>query len=155
MEKYGVEHPHKSDVINEKVKQSNIKKYGVVSTLQLDEIKEKSSKTKLEKYGDEHFKLSSRPQPGYAKWSKEPWVLRTLNGPAQFRPGFTHLDGERLANAAFQEAKSKGLIRPEQLDGYIYNAGRSIGAHNGKPTSFIQVKVTPQGEVHIHPLTPK
>ena len=107
------------------------------------------------KYGDKHFKLSSRPQPGYAKWSKEPWVLRTLNGPAQFRPGFTHLDGERLANAAFQEAKSKGLIRPEQLDGYIYNAGRNIGAHNGKPTSFIQVKVTPQGEVHIHPLTPK
>ena len=106
------------------------------------------------KYGDKHFKLRSRPQPVQANWSKEPWVQRTLNGPAQFRPGLTHVEGERLANAALREAKANGLIRPEQLDGYIYNAGCNIGAYNGKPTSFIKVKVTPQGEVHIHPITP-
>ena len=106
------------------------------------------------KYGDKHFKLKSRPQPVTANWKRESWVERTLSEPAQFRPGFTHADGERLANAALREAKAKGLIRPQQLDGYIYNAGINIGAHNGKPTSFVKVKVTPQGEVHIHPITP-
>ena len=104
-------------------------------------------------YGDKHFKLSSRPRPAHANWTNEPWVKRTLSGPAQFRPGFTQADGKRLANAALQEAKSKGLIRPQQLNGYIYNAGSNVGAYNGKPTSFIQLKVTPQGEIHIHPVT--
>ena len=36
---------------------------------------------------------------------------------------------------------------------YIYNAGSNVGAYNGKPTSFIQLKVTSQGEIHIHPVT--
>lgn len=106
------------------------------------------------KYGDKHFKLSSLPNPVHSNWKKDAWVISTLSGPAQFRPGFSHIEGKRLADAAIKDAKLKGLIKPHQLNGYIYNAGINIGAYNGKPTSFIKVKVTPQGEVHIHPVTP-
>ena len=109
---------------------------------------------RYEKYGDKHFKLSSLPQPATSNWKRESWVRRTLDGHAQFRPGFTHADGERLTNAALQEAKARGLLRPDQLNGYIYNAGNNIGAYGGKPTSFIKLRVTPQGEIHIHPVVP-
>lgn len=43
--------------------------------------------------------------------------------------------------------------RLQTLDKYIFDVGTNIGAHNGKPTSLIQLKVTPQGEIHIHPVS--
>lgn len=107
---------------------------------------------RYERHGDKHFRLSNQTPPTHANWKKDSWVQRTKDAPAQFRPGFSHADGRALADAAMNEAKAKGLIKPNQLNGYIYDAGRNIGAYNGKPTSFIQLKVTPQGDVHIHPV---
>ena len=81
------------------------------------------------------------------------WVRVTKTGKAQFRSGFTHEDAKRLVDRALQEAKSQGRVTPSQLDKYIFDAGYNIGAHNGNPTSLIQLKVTPQGEIHIHPVS--
>lgn len=41
-----------------------------------------------------------------------------------------------------------------QVVSNVYSSANTPSVHaNGKPTSFIQLKVTPQGEIHIHPVT--
>ena len=104
-------------------------------------------------YNNWHFKYCDSPMPTTANWKRASWVAATKNGKAQFRPGFTHNDAKRLIDDALKEARSLGKVRPSELDKFIYDCGKNIGAHNGKPTSLIQLKVTPQGEIHVHPVS--
>lgn len=108
---------------------------------------------KYNPYSNNHFLFQNGKPPVTKNWKDMKWVLFTKNGKAQFRPGFTHQDAKNLIDKALQQAKSQGKIRPSELDKYIFDAGANIGAHNGKPTSLIQLKVTPQGEIHIHPVS--
>lgn len=51
----GVDNPFKSDKIQNRIREFNLRKYGTDSILHLPEIREKSKKTNLEKYGVDHF----------------------------------------------------------------------------------------------------
>lgn len=102
-------------------------------------------------YNNEHFKLMGYVASKGSNLKRADWVLRTKTGKAQFRPGFTHEDAKALVNRALQAARANGKIKPKELDKFIYDAGAEIGAHNGRLTSLIQLKVTPQGEIHVHP----
>ena len=86
-------------------------------------------------------------EPGTGRLARKVYA----DGKAQFRPGFTHEDAKALVNRALQTARANGKIKPKELDKFIYDAGAEIGAHNGRLTSLIQLKVTPQGEIHVHP----
>ena len=86
-------------------------------------------------------------EPGTGRLARKVYA----DGKAQFRPGFTHEDAKALVNRALQAARANGKIKPKGLDKFIYDAGAEIGAHNGRLTSLIQLKVTPQGEIHVHP----
>ena len=108
---------------------------------------------KYHPYNNYHFQYRNGSAPTSKNWGNMDWVRVTKTGKAQFRPGFTHEDAKRLVDRALQEAKSQGKVTPSQLDKYIFDAGYNIGAHNGNPTSLIQLKVTPQGEIHIHPVS--
>lgn len=55
LEKYGFENVSKSDIIIDKIKQTNIEKYGKDWYYQTDEFKEKSKKTCLDKYVFEKY----------------------------------------------------------------------------------------------------
>ena len=109
---------------------------------------------KYHPYNNYHFQYRTAKPPVSKNWNNLDWVVATKNGKAQFRPGFTHEDAKRLVESALQEAKSQGMVKPSQLDKYVFDAGSNIGAHNGNPTSLIQLKVTPQGEIHLHPISP-
>ena len=50
-EKYGVEHPLKSDISKNKMKKTNLERYGVENTFQHEKFKNKIRKTNLSKYG--------------------------------------------------------------------------------------------------------
>lgn len=106
---------------------------------------------KYEIHGNKHFQLKGMKRPTHANWKREPWVLRTRNEPAQFRPGFTHEDAKRLAEKALKDAQNKGRVKTAEVDGFVYDARELIGASNGKPTSHIQIRITPQGNLHIRP----
>ncbi len=54
-EKYGVDHPYQSEEILAKMKASNLEKHGVENVAQLPEVRIKMAKTTLEKYGVEHY----------------------------------------------------------------------------------------------------
>ena len=54
MKHYGVENPLKSDIIKEKVKQTNLNHYGVEHASQSNIVKEKIKRTNLKRYGVEH-----------------------------------------------------------------------------------------------------
>ena len=100
-------------------------------------------------HGNKHFKLASHGRLPINKRAE--WVIETASGPAQFLPGFSHKEGEKLVNQVLQVAKDRGLMNPNQLNGFIYDTGKVIGASAGKLTTKVQIYVTPQGEVHVRP----
>jgi hypothetical protein len=55
LEKYGVDNPRKSKIVQHKIKQTNLEKYGVENPLQSADIKEKIKQTMLERYNVERF----------------------------------------------------------------------------------------------------
>ena len=54
IEKYGVEHQLKSDIVKKKIKDTNIERYGVDNVFQYVEVKEQIKKNNLEKFGVEY-----------------------------------------------------------------------------------------------------
>ena len=60
LEKYGVDHPTKSNEVKEKIKNTNFKKYGVKYASQLNEIKEKQKQTCFKRYGVTTFFKSNK-----------------------------------------------------------------------------------------------
>jgi len=59
-EKYGVVNVFQSEIIKEKLKQTNLEKYGVESATQNNEIKNKIKNTMLKKYGFEYPKQTNK-----------------------------------------------------------------------------------------------
>jgi len=51
LKNYGVDHPLKSNIIKNKIKDTNLKRYGVENTFQYEEFKDKIKITNLKKYG--------------------------------------------------------------------------------------------------------
>ena len=99
---------------------------------------------KYVEHGNKHFKLGKHTVG-------DAWIESAKFGPAQFKPGFTHNDAKRLIDEALEHTKAQGKIKPQDLDRFIYDTGKEIGASSGKLASKIQIYVTRQGEIHVRP----
>ena len=74
LEKYGAKTPLESQIIRDKIKDTNIDKYGSEWYVTTEEFKNKSKETKLDKYGDEFYSymtdsegnvIVENPETGY------------------------------------------------------------------------------------------
>jgi hypothetical protein len=54
MEKFGVENPFQSEVIKDKIKETNMEKFGVENPHKSQEVKDKTKETNIERYGFEY-----------------------------------------------------------------------------------------------------
>ena len=60
--------------------------------------------------------------------------------------------GLQLLGEAFERAKLLGKYKPADLDGFVYDAGRTVGAANGKITTKIKIHVGRDGKnLHAFP----
>ena len=71
-----------------------------------------------------------------------------------WKPGTTDAHVRIFINQAMQKAKSQGLIRPDQLKGFVYDTGKIIGASRGREVRTIKLQVDSLGNIHAHPFTP-
>lgn len=80
------------------------------------------------------------------------WIKGTMNGSAKFNPGWGDSEIKGLIDEAFKQAKAQGKIKPSQLDGFIYDTGRTVGAAKGRLTTKIKIHVNPDGKnLHAFP----
>lgn len=80
------------------------------------------------------------------------WIEGTMNGSAKFNPGWGDSEIKGLIEEAFKQAKLQGKIKPSQLDGFVYDTRRTIGAANGKLTTKIKIHVNSDGKnLHAFP----
>ncbi len=90
------------------------------------------------------------------------WVRRTGgsgggNRPSsRFMPGWNDVEIKALIGDAFQAAKQQGKVSPKDLDGFIYDTGKTVGASNGKLTTKIKIHVNRDGTgLHAFPFSSK
>ena len=80
------------------------------------------------------------------------WIKGTMNGSAKFNPGWGDAEIKGLIEEAFSKAKAQGKIKPSQLDGFVYDTGRTVGAANGRLTTKIKIHVNSDGRnLHAFP----
>ena len=86
-------------------------------------------------------------------WSNgKSWIKATLNDSAKFNPGWGDAEIKGLIEEAFAKAKAQGKIKPSQLDGFVYDTGRTVGAANGNLTTKIKIHVGRDGKnLHAFP----
>jgi hypothetical protein len=81
------------------------------------------------------------------------WIFGTKGGPSKFVPGWGDAEIKPLVEKAIQDAKMKGKIKPQDLDGYIFDVGSKVGASNGKVTSKIKIHINQDGtNLHAFPI---
>ena len=75
-----------------------------------------------------------------------------MHGPAKFSPGWGDAEIKGLIGEAFESAKRQGKFKPADLDGFVYDAGRTVGAANGIITTKIKIHVGRDGKnLHAFP----
>jgi hypothetical protein len=75
-----------------------------------------------------------------------------MNGSVKFNPGWGDSEIKGLIEEAFKQAKLQGKIKPSQLDGFVYDTRRTIGAANGKLTTKIKIHINSDGKnLHAFP----
>ena len=80
------------------------------------------------------------------------WWKRTEDGSARFNPGWGDAQIKGLIEEAFAAAKRLGKYKPVDLDGFVFDAGRTVGASSGKMTSKIKIHINPDGKnLHAFP----
>ena len=53
---------------------------------------------------------------------------------------------------AFKAAAKQGKIKPQDLDGFVFDTGRIIGASNGKKVTKIKIHINADGKgLHAFP----
>lgn len=77
-EKYGVDHPYQSQEIMAKMKANNLEKHGVENVAQLPEVRVKMAKTTMERYGVEHYnelpEMKDYLREHCKDWLNEAWA---------------------------------------------------------------------------------
>ncbi|MGN0844440.1 MAG: hypothetical protein ACI4QT_04375, partial [Kiritimatiellia bacterium] len=85
--------------------------------------------------------------------SNPKWWKQTKNGSSKFLPGWGDAEIKGLIDEAFAAAKRQGKIKPSDLDGFIYDAGRLVGASKGRKTTRIKIHVNHDGRnLHAFPV---
>lgn len=102
---------------------------------------------------NKHFQLSKENRPQVSNWEREPWVLRTRDGVAQFVPGITPEDEVVKTWIHCGLCKAMDMHLLDGINGFVCDVGALIGAADGKPTSRIEIYLanTPRQELHIRP----
>ena len=68
------------------------------------------------------------------------------------KPGIGDVEIKGIIDEAFRYAQTKGKVKPIDLDGFIYDTGRNIGAANGKMTTKIKIHINRDGKnLHAFP----
>lgn len=81
------------------------------------------------------------------------WWKRTANGSARFNPAWGDTQIKGLIDKAVAEAKRMGKYKPMDLDGFTYDAGRTVGAASGKITTKIKIHINRDGKnLHAFPV---
>ena len=85
---------------------------------------------------------------------KGAWWKTTANkAPSQFAPGTSHESVRGLISEAFESAAKQGKFKPQELDGFVFDTGRVIGASNGKKVTKIKIHINPDGKgLHAYPI---
>ena len=97
-------------------------------------------------HGGKHLYLGGKKYSGQ-------YVKLTKHGNASlFKPGTKHDNIKKYIDEAMQAAKSKKKLKPNELNNFVHDLGRNIGASNGKKTSKIRLKVDLNGNIHAHPI---
>ena len=99
-----------------------------------------------------NFKIHKEDRSAKRNFSELP-RKRTANGaPSQFTPGTTHENVKGLISEAFKAAAKQGKIKPQDLDGFVFDTGRIIGASNGKKVTKIKIHINADGKgLHAFP----
>lgn len=85
--------------------------------------------------------------------SNPKWWKMTQDGSSRFMPGWGDSEIKGLIDEAFSAAKKQGKIKPSELDGFIYDAGRLVGASKGGKTTRIKIHVNSDGRnLHAFPV---
>ena len=80
------------------------------------------------------------------------WIKGTTHGYAKFKPGWGDAEIKELIEEAFAKARAQGKIRPSQLDGFVYDTGRIVGAADGAVATKIKIHVNSDGKrLHAFP----
>jgi len=96
------------------------------------------------------YKYKHTIRPGTAMGDR--WIKMTRNGSAVFRPGWGDKEIKSLIDEALQAAQRQGKIKPSEVDGFIYDTGRFVGAAKGEKTTRIKIHVSPEGKrLHAFP----
>ena len=81
------------------------------------------------------------------------WVERTKNAASKFTPGWGDAEIKKLIQEGLDQAKKNGKRKPDELNGYIYDAKKSVGASDGCPVNRIEIKINNDGEnLHAYPV---
>ena len=81
------------------------------------------------------------------------WVARTKGQASKFMPGWGDAEIKTLIQEALDEAKKKGLLKPGQLNGYVYDARKTVGASDGCLVKRIEIKINNDGKnLHAYPV---
>ena len=110
----------------------------------------KRIKVSYEYLPTEEYKFKHTVRPGTAMGDR--WIKRTANGSAVFRPGWGDAEIKALIDEALKAAQRMGKIKPTEVDGFIYDTGRFVGAAKGRKTTRIKIHVSPEGKrLHAFP----
>lgn len=85
IEKYGTDFPNQSELVKDKIKESNVKHYGVVNVFQSDIIKEKSKNTCIQKYGTEYANQSEQVKEKIRNTNVEKYGVENTFQAEQFK----------------------------------------------------------------------
>jgi len=119
LEKYGVEHISKLDVMKEKVKKTSLERYGTECSLQNASVKEKVKKTCLEKYGVEHIGQSESHREKSKKSSLEKYGVEHYSQTPEFKDKYKNTCLEKYGvehTSQLDETKEKA--RQTNLEKY-------------------------------------
>jgi len=81
---------------------------------------------------------------------KGKWWKGTQGGASKFIPGWGDSEIKSVLEKALKDAKVKGKMKPQEIDGYIFDVGSEIGASNGKMTTKIKIHINADG-TNLHP----
>lgn len=124
LEKYGAKTPLESQIIRDKIKETNIDKYGSEWYVTTEEFKTKSKETKFEKYGNDFFNINEKRREsclekyGYENYSQSDEWKEKVNKTCRTKYGVDYY----VQTEDIRSYRYKKL----EYDNYIFNSNCEI-----------------------------